>query len=68
MTLNRRKLKKWGDSMRIWFTKEQERLILEQFSEEPWPHEWSEQDIVKGIRQIVYENPRPPTPLPDFLK
>ena len=68
MTLNKRELKKWGNSMWIWFTKEQERLILEQFSEEPFPYEWSEYDIVSGIRQIVFEHPRPAKPLPDFLK
>ena len=68
MTLDKRKLKKWGESMRIWLTKEQERLILERFGEEPEPYEWSEQDIVNGIRQIVHENPRHLKPLPDFLK
>ena len=68
MTLNKRKLKKWSESMRIWLTKEQEHLILERFGEEPEPYEWSEEDVVKGIRQIVHENPHPPKSLPNFLK
>jgi len=68
MTLNKRKLKKLGESMWIIFTEEQERIILERFSEEPWPYEWSDWDITMQIRQIIADHPRPPQPLPDFLK
>ena len=53
MTLNKRKLKKLGESMWIHFTKEQERMILERFSTEPEPYEWSEQDIVVQIQNYL---------------
>jgi len=45
MTLNKRKLKKLGESMWVCFTKEQERIILERFGTEPEPYVWTEQDI-----------------------
>jgi len=53
MTINRRWLKKTSESMRVWITKEQERLILEQFGTEPEPYEWSEQDIVIQIQNFL---------------
>ena len=68
MTLTKRSLKKLGESMRIWFTVEQENIILERFGEEPYPYEWSRQDIIEQIRQIIAEHPSKPKPLPDFLK
>jgi hypothetical protein len=52
MTLNKRKLKKLSDSMRVFITKEQKQLILERFSQEPWPYVWSEQDIIMQILKI----------------
>ena len=52
MTLTKLKLKKLCESMRILITKEQEQLILERFGEEPWPYEWSEQDIIMQILKI----------------
>jgi len=67
MTLNKRKLKKLGESMCIGFSKEQVRIILDRFGVESWPNVWSEQDIAEQIRQIVYDHPRPAMPLPDFL-
>ena len=56
MTLNKRSLKKLSESMRVCFTQEQERIILERFGEEPWPYEWSEQDISEQIDRILIEN------------
>ena len=53
MTLNKRKLKRWGESMWVHFSKEQEREILERFGEEPEPYEWSEQDIFVQIRNYI---------------
>jgi hypothetical protein len=53
--------------MWIWFTKEQERIILERFGKEPLPYEWSEQDIAEQIRAIVHDHPRTGR-LPDFVK
>ena len=53
MTLNKRKLRKWRESMMVLFTKEQERRILERFGEEPWPYEWSEQDIAMQIENLL---------------
>ena len=53
MTINKRWLRKTTESMRVLITKEQERLILERFSEEPWPYAWSEQDIVTQILNFL---------------
>ena len=53
MTLNKRNLRKWSEGMRVLFTKEQERRILERFGEEPWPYEWSEQDIAMQIENLL---------------
>jgi hypothetical protein len=55
MILTKQSLEKLGESMFILFTAEQERLILERFGEEPWPYEWSEQDISEQISQILYD-------------
>jgi hypothetical protein len=68
MTLNKRSIKKLQESMWVWFTAEQEQIILERFSEEPYPYEWSEQDISEQIDRILLDHPRPPLPEPDFLK
>jgi len=54
MTLNKRKLNKIALSMWVTFTKEQECLILERFGEEPWPYEWTEQDIAIQIRNLLH--------------
>jgi hypothetical protein len=53
MTLNKRKLKKLGESMWIHFTKGQEEAILEHFGTEPEPYEWSEEDIAIQIQNFV---------------
>jgi hypothetical protein len=52
MTLNKRSLKKLSESMRVLFTDEQERIILERFGTEPEPYAWSEQDIAEQVRKI----------------
>jgi len=59
MTLNKRALKKIGESMRVWFTEEQERIILELLGSEPEPHVWTEQDIFEQIRIVCRDHPRP---------
>jgi hypothetical protein len=53
MTIDRRKLKKLAESMRVWLTKEQDYIILERFGAEPHPHEWSEQDISVQIQNFL---------------
>ena len=53
MTLNKRGLKKLGESMWVCFTEEQKRIILERFGTEPEPYEWSEQDIVVQIQNFL---------------
>jgi hypothetical protein len=53
MILNKRGLKKLGESLRVIVTKEQEYAILERFGEEPWPYDWSEQDIVIQILNFL---------------
>ena len=55
MTLTKQKLKRYGESMHINFTSEQENLILEMFGEEPLPFEWSEQDIYEQIMLILHD-------------
>lgn len=67
MILNKRKLREWEKSSFISFTKEQEKLILEQFGTEHGNgQEWSEQDIVEQVRKIMRAHPRP-VRLSDFL-
>jgi len=68
MTLNKRKLRKLGESWRMSFTWEQERIILARFKEEPWPYEWSEQDISEQILQIVHDFPAPGEPKLGYIK
>lgn len=53
MTINKKWLRKTAESMRVLISKEQERLILERFSEEPFPYEWSEQDIHVQIQNFI---------------
>ncbi|MBS3975945.1 MAG: hypothetical protein KGZ75_04355 [Syntrophomonadaceae bacterium] len=53
MTLTEKSLKRLGESMRIWFTEEQNRVILERFGAEPEPYEWSKQDIVVQIENFI---------------
>jgi hypothetical protein len=52
MTINKKTLKKLSESMCIHFTKEQEQMILDRFGTEPFPYEWSEQDIAEQIRKL----------------
>jgi hypothetical protein len=40
--------------MRITITKEQEIVLLKHFSEEPWPYEWSQQDISVQFRNYLH--------------
>ena len=76
MTLNKRKLRRWKESMFILLTEQQEQCILERFGTEPEPYEWSEQDIAIQIRNFiesgefvkactVYAHPSPPAWLDD---
>ena len=53
MTINRRWLRKWQESMFTSLTKEQESTILGHFGTEPEPYEWSEQDIAIQLRNFV---------------
>jgi hypothetical protein len=53
--------------MRLSLANEQGQMILERFGAEPFPREWSEQDIAEQIRRIVSEHPRPVT-VPGLLK
>jgi len=49
MTLTKKGLRELGESARILLTPEQKNAILERFGTEPWPHEWSGQDIACQI-------------------
>jgi hypothetical protein len=50
MTLTKKDLKKWQESMRIWLNESQEAAILEHFGTEPEPYVWQEQDIAEQLR------------------
>ena len=53
MTINKRWLRKWQESMFISLTKEQEAIILDHFGTEPEPYEWSELDITIQLRSFI---------------
>jgi len=53
MTLTKKDLRRWQESAFIDFTAEQKRAILERFGTEPWPYEWSEQDINTQARNYL---------------
>jgi len=53
MTITKKHLRDWEKSVRIYIPPEQETMILERFGEEPWPYEWSEQDIWVQIRHYL---------------
>lgn len=58
MTLNKRDLREWENSAHICFTKEQKRIILDRFGNEPGNgNVWSEQDIAENIRKICRDRP-----------
>jgi len=53
MTVTKKYLRDWEKSARIRFTDEQKRMFFDYFGEEPYPHEWSEQDIYYHIRNYI---------------
>jgi len=53
MTLNKKELRRWEESMFILLSVRQEQCILERFGTEPEPYEWSEQDIAVQIRNFL---------------
>lgn len=59
MTLTKKSLQHWEESMLISLTAKQRQIILARFVSEPEPYEWSAQDIQEQIRNICLENPTP---------
>ena len=53
MTLTKKTLNRWLESMRVMANNAQKDKILERFSEEPHPYEWSEQDISVQIENYI---------------
>lgn len=53
MTLTKKALSRSLNSMRISATAEQKIAILERFGTEPFPYEWSEQDIFTQIQNFL---------------
>ena len=53
LTLNKKLLAEWEESMRVILTKEQRRVILGRFGREPSPYVWSEQDIAEELRKYM---------------
>jgi len=54
MTITKKYLRDWENSARTYIPDEQKKIILDRFGEEPWPYEWSEQDIHVQIRNYLY--------------
>jgi hypothetical protein len=53
MTIAKRDLKKWQESTFTPMTEEQRQAILDRFGTEPWPYEWTEQDIIVQIQNFL---------------
>lgn len=53
MRLARQRLRNWAQTNRITISAEQEIIILDRFSVEPDPYEWSEQDIYEQTRNFL---------------
>ena len=53
MTITAKYLRDWQNSFRVYISPEQKRVILEYFSEEPWPYEWSDWDIFIQVRNYL---------------
>jgi hypothetical protein len=54
MTITKKYLRDWEKSARISFTGKQQQIILERFGTEPYPYEWSEQDIQVQIGNYLH--------------
>jgi len=52
MTLTKKSLCKWAESVRISITEGQKKIILKRFGTEPEPYEWSEQDIFTQLQNF----------------
>lgn len=55
MTLSKKELREWLDSMRYSVTNEQFDELFEKFGKEPEPYVWTEQDISEQIRKFVLQ-------------
>ena len=53
MTISAKYLREWENSNLTFISAEQKRIILERFSTEPDPYEWSAQDIATQIRNYL---------------
>ena len=54
MTLTKKTLRQWAESVHICLTKEQEKMILDRFGAEPGDgYVWTELDIAEQIRKIA---------------
>jgi len=54
MTITKKYLNDWENSTRISITDEQKKIILERFGKEPYPYEWSDQDIHVQIKNYLH--------------
>ena len=54
MTITKKYLRDWEKSFHICITPEQKQIILERFGTEPWPYEWTRQDIEVQIGNYLY--------------
>ena len=53
MTLTKKALSRSLESMRVFASNEQKASILDRFGTEPFPYEWTEQDIYVQIRNFL---------------
>ncbi len=54
MTISEKYLRDMEESTHIRITDGQKQMILERFGVEPWPYEWSQQDIAVQIGNYLY--------------
>jgi len=54
MTITKKYLRDLEKSARISFTGKQQQIILERFGTNPYPYEWSEQDIQVQIGNYLH--------------
>ena len=63
MTMSKKDLQRWQESMHTLLSESQKAAILERFGTEPEPYEWSEPDIAEQIHKFLnhgyFQHPEP---------
>ena len=62
MTATPRMIRQLREQGRMPIDQELEALILQEYGSEPYPHTYTEQDLLQQIRKLILQdNPGPPT-------